>query len=185
MIPLCLFRFHYSVVVVLILLANVSLYIVCYQWKETRICKLKTLSSNLSFWRYFLASNIGTIIHRAPSFGAFIDPFPWPIIHVLTPCLAFRRLWPSWLRTRVHSPSPRASSTPNWTRLFLVFTPWKQLHLFVHCGPHLLVWTLRFLTSTGLMPCLWIFKISQIFYYHGTPDNERLQVASFYLSYDI
>lgn len=31
------------------------------------------------------------------------------------------------------------------------------------------------------MPCLWIFKISQIFYYHGTLDNERLQVASFYL----
>ena len=33
----------------------------------------------------------------------------------------------------------------------------------------------------GTDPLGWIFKITQFFEYHGTPDTERLTVASFYM----
>ena len=33
----------------------------------------------------------------------------------------------------------------------------------------------------GTKPLGWIFKINQFFEYHGTPENERLTIASFYM----
>ena len=30
-------------------------------------------------------------------------------------------------------------------------------------------------------PMVWIFKITQFFDYHSTPDSERLTIASFYM----
>ena len=33
----------------------------------------------------------------------------------------------------------------------------------------------------GTEPLGWIFKINQFFEYHGTPKNERLTIASFYI----
>jgi len=33
----------------------------------------------------------------------------------------------------------------------------------------------------GSDPLRWIFKITQFFNYHATPDSERLMIASFYM----
>ena len=33
----------------------------------------------------------------------------------------------------------------------------------------------------GTEPLGWIFKINQYFEYHGTPDQDRLTIASFYM----
>ena len=33
----------------------------------------------------------------------------------------------------------------------------------------------------GTEPLSWIFKINQYFEYHGTPERDRLTIASFYM----
>jgi len=40
---------------------------------------------------------------------------------------------------------------------------------------------LEVLRFDGSDPAGWIFKISQFFEYHATPDHERLTIASFYM----
>lgn len=152
-----------------------------YQWKG-RISKLKSyllltfLSGGIS-WPRIQEANF----QWEPSFGAFIDPSPWPVILVLIPCLALRRLWPSWPRTKAHSPPHRASSIPKLDEVISCLHTLEIASPLRSLRPPPPRMNLKVPRFDGIDAMSWIFKISQFFYYHGTPNDEQLQVASFYL----
>jgi len=77
----------------------------------------------------------------------------------------------------------KVPSTPNLMILFIESPPLNAIlpppHIRLHNPVHAWNWT--FAVLIGQMLCLGFSRFPNFFYYHGTPDVDRLRMAAFYL----